>query len=201
MKKEVIILILLISITQISAADDQGTVIVDIPVTTDCTLDLKEGWNLFSFCSNLNNPDLLTVLNQIDGKYDFVMEWDSITQDFKIYSTKATQKPFTVFNDDFSYFIYMTEDASLDISGEDVLSEERNLIAGWNTPAYQYKFSTFITDIISEIMNEFVFLMKWNTANQEFDIYSEKSTIHPFDEIFPGEGRFIYLENSGTITT
>jgi len=204
MKKEVIILIFLISITQISAANQEGFIVVNVRGTNeppnDCKLDFKEGWNLFSFCSNLNNPNLVGVLSQIDGKYRYVMKWDSSSQSFEIYSPKATQKPFTKFNDNFSYFIYMFEEASLDILGEDAINEERNLIEGWNTPSYQYKFSTLINDIIKDVINNFRYLMKWNATNQEFAIYSKKSMNNPFNEIFPKEGRFIYMENPDTIT-
>lgn len=204
MKKEVMILLFLISIMQVSAVNQQGSIIVNIPegdggAIGDCKLDFKEGWNLFSFCSNLNNPNLIDVLSQIDGKYRYVMKWDSSSQSFDIYSPKATQKPFTVLDNNSSYFIYMFENASLDILGQDVINEERNLIEGWNTPAYQYKFSTLIDDIFKDVIDNFRFLMKWNTTNQEFAIYSKRSQVNPFNEIFKGEGRFIYMENPDTI--
>ena len=93
----------------------------------------------------------------------------------------------------------MFEKTSLNISGEDAVNETRYLIEGWTTPAYQYKFSTLIEDVIKDVIDNFRYLMKWNATNQEFAIYSKKSENNPFDKIFLGEGRFIYMENPDTI--
>ena len=167
--------------------------------TTEIYYDFEEGWNLFSFCSNLGNPNLVDVLSSIDGKYRYVMRWNLTDQSFNIYSPKAIQKPFDDFDDNSSYFIYMFEEASLNVVGQEAVTEERNLVEGWNTPAYQYRFPTLITTMISGIINNFRYIMKWDTASQEFIIYSKRSENKPFNEIFPGEGRFIYMEDKGTI--
>lgn len=199
MKKEVIVLIFLISIMQVNAAGQEGTITVGI-LSDECRLDFKQGWNLFSLCSNLNDPDLTKVLSPINGKYRYIMEWDKVDQSFEIYSPRALAKPFTNLNDNLSYFIYMYEPASLKVLGPDPGTETRNLIIGWDTPAYQYRISTTITVMIRDVINNFRYLMKWDATNQEFNIYSKRSVNNPFNDIFPGEGRFIYMENQDTIT-
>ena len=118
MKKEVIIFIILFFIMLVNAADQQGTIVVNV-LESECKLDFKQGWNLFSFCSNLNNPNLVNVLSQIDGKYRYIMKWNINEQSFNIYSPKAMQNPFVNFDDNSSYFIYMYEVASLDVSGQE----------------------------------------------------------------------------------
>lgn len=198
MKKVGVILIVLI-IPLITAADQQGTIVVDVVGESDCSINLKQGWNLFSFCANLDDNNLQTVLLALQDRYRYVMGWDLTEQSFDIYSPRASQNPFTTFNDDKSYFIYMYEDATLIIHGTEAPIEQRNLIEGWDTPSYQYRFSTTITDIFQDVLINFRYLMKWDNVNQEFQIYSKRSSDNPFSQINPTEGRFVYMEAPSTI--
>jgi hypothetical protein len=196
MKKRAVLLILFacITLSSINAAD-QGTIQLTILASDDCTLDFKEGWNLFSFCSELTNPDLINILSPIIGKYLFVMEWDDITKEFNIYSTQSTDiPPFDIFNDDKSYFIYVTENLTLDVLGSESSSgETRDLIYGWSAPSYPYRQGISISTLTQGIEDDILFIMKWNEINKLFDIYSFLSTdTPPFTHLEKGEGMFIY---------
>lgn len=194
MKKLVtILLILLIPVVQ--AADDRGTITVTIQ-EGNCILNFKQGWNLFSFCSELQNTNLLNIFSSIEGKYRYVMKWNLTKQEFDIYSPRAIEKPFSTLDDNESYFIYALEPIKLDVPGVQAGAETRNLVRGWSTPSYPYRFTTLITNMIIEIQENLRYLMKWNTINQEFDIYSKRAIIKPFYDINIGEGQFIYMENS-----
>ena len=180
------------------ATADTGQIEVNI-FQEDCIIDFQEGWNLFSFCKNLNDNNLANVLSSISDKYRYVMVWDETQQSFEIYSPRASQNPFTTFNDNYSYFIYMYEQVTLDISGSIPPTEQRNLPEGWTTPAYQYDFSTAVADIFQNTWVNFRYIMKWDNINQEFQIYSKSSSNNPFTQINSKEGRFIYMYDSSTI--
>jgi len=197
MKKMCIIIFILITISSINA-DNQGAIIVNI-AGDDCVLDFLEGWNLFSFCKNLNNNDLNQILSPIQGKYRYIMKWNLTTQSFEIYSPQATQNPFTILDDNVSFFIYMYEPALLEIPGQNPSIEKRYLIEGWNTPAYQYSFSTTITNMFQGITDKLRYIMKWNSRNQEFEIYSPQAASNPFNQINKKEGRFIYMKEPSSI--
>ena len=205
MKKRVeFVLLILIIISLVSPlinASNQGMIIVNVVegVGGDCILEFVEGWNLFSFCKNLKNNNILEVLSPIKDKYRYIMQWDLTTQSFEIYSPQASQNPFVILDDNMSFFIYMYEPVTLNVLGLDPSIENKDLIKGWNTPAYQYDFSTTIDNIFQGILSNLRYIMKWNAVNQEFEIYSPQSTSNPFNQINPKEGRFIYIKDIETI--
>jgi len=183
----------------VKAADQEGIVNVNVIAPGNCTLNFKQGWNLFSFCSELQDINLLNILSSIQGRYRYIMKWNTTSQEFDIYSPIAIQKPFTTFDDNESYFIYMYEDKNLNVEGDEAGPEYRNLVTGWSTPSYPYRFTTTISNLISGIIQNFRYLMKWNPTNQEFDIYSKQALIKPFNEINIGEGQFIYVYSNTTL--
>lgn len=196
-----IFLILFLGILKtISASNDQGMIVVNILETGDeCTLNLKEGWNLFSFCSKLQEINLQNIFAPIEGKYRYIMKWNVPNQEFDIYSAEASEKPFTILNDNESYFIYMYEPDDLNIFGPEAGSETRNLTQGWTTPSYPYRISRIIETMYSSIMSDLRYIMKWNTNNQEFDIYSKEASEKLFHELNQGEGQFIYMFDNLTL--
>ena len=198
----IIFLVLIVNSGFAIGADNQGGVFVTFADSGDCVLSFSEGWNLFSFCSELNgNEELVTLLSPLEGRYRYVMVWDKVTQVFEIYSPRGNDaQPFDVFDDDKSYFIYMEEPAVLEIDGSESGLESRDLVEGWNSPSYPYRSALFIEDLIGSFRNDFRYLMKWSAVRQEFDIYSlGRSDAQPFIFIDKGEGQFIYLRNPNTL--
>lgn len=194
MKKLVIIFaFLMLNIAISSSQENQGQITVNIIDTSQCNLDFKPGWNLFSFCSELTETDLLTVFSEINGKYRYIMQWDKTTQAFDIYSPRSLVKPFSDLDDNESYFIYMLEPYSFKPEGIEAGAESRLLVEGWSTPSYPYRFPTLIETMILSIKPDLRYIMKWNTNNQAFDIYSPRALIQPFYDIKMGEGQFIYM--------
>ena len=124
-KKLVFILIFVLVFLKTIEADDQGEIKVNIIDTNSCNLNFKQGWNLFSFCSKLQETEIQNVLQTISGKYRYIMQWNPINQEFDIYSSQSNQNPFSKFNDEKSYFIYMLEDISLNIPGQEAETETR----------------------------------------------------------------------------
>ena len=122
------------------------------------------------------------------------MEWDTSTQEFKIYSPRAEIPQFTEFNDDKSYFIYVTEDTDLIIEGSEPDPETRNLVEGWNSPSYPYRNTISLFTTTTSIETNLRYIMKWDNILQLFKIYSPKSVEpSPFSQLSQGEGMFINM--------
>ena len=190
--------VFLISISFIGA-DEKGVIQVNVLDSSECILNFVEGWNFFSFCQNLQDPDLEDVFSAISGDYRYIMKWSQQNQEFEIYSPRSAEKPFAAVNDNESYFIYMNKPATIKITGTPALSESRDLIEGWNAPSYQYFKLMPIETMTSTISSDFRYIMKWSQQNQEFEIYSPRSAEKPFTDINPTEGQFIYMNKPNTL--
>ena len=107
-KKVVIIFfVLIVNLGFVMGADNQGGIWVTFDEPGDCVLSFSRGWNLFSFCSELEgNEGLAALLSPLEGKYRYVMAWDKVRQAFDVYSPRGNDaQPFDAFDDDKSYFI------------------------------------------------------------------------------------------------
>jgi hypothetical protein len=191
MKKTFIFMFCIILLIKLTSAVNQGTLEISI-VGDKCMLNFAKGWNFFSFCKNLEDNNPSVVFSSVENKYRYVMRWNPLKQEFDIYSPKSLNNPIPDLNDDESYFIYFYNPDSLEVHGSSVISESKSLESGWNAPAYQMDFSTPISLLTEPIEEDYRYVMKWNSLEQEFDIYSPKSMNNPFDSISQSEGLFIY---------
>jgi len=175
----------------------QATATISFRIVSPCTVHLEEGWNLVSFCANLTNKSIDNNLAEINNSYRYILEWNESRQEFDIYSPLASEKPFTMFNENKSYFIYFTNGKyDLDIIGELYNDTNISLIFGWNVPFFPYEFSANITKYLNILEGSFRYLMKWNTTTQKFMIYSPLAAERPFEFINMGEGQFLYINNT-----
>lgn len=155
-------------------------------------INLSSGWNFISLYSIPNNYSIERVLNPIDGYYDYLQEWDSSTQDFKIWSKYGLQQ-FSEFNQNKSYFIHLTSNNSLDINGNCFENLTLNLSVGWETPSYIYNYSANVSG--SQFKNiTFDYMQKWNSSGQEFLAYSPIAVSNPFSDVQASEGYFILTQ-------
>lgn len=159
-------------------------------VTANFSIHLYRGWNFISIPVILQNRDIGHVLRNLGGKYEYLLEWDNIIQEFKIYSVKGTRE-FDEFDSDKSYFIYMNQEADLLIEGNLYGSVDIWLNKGWNSPIYPYNFTQIITNGKYYNIN-FEYKLGWNTLRQEFDVHSAKSS-GAESSIKIGEGLMLYI--------
>jgi len=164
-----------------------------------CNVSLHQYWNLLSFCAL---PENMSVENLTDTlNYRFIMRWNESSQGFDVYSPQQSVKPFTEFNLNESYFIYMYEDSSLFVNGNETENISIGLSEFWNNPSYPYDFNGTVDKVIYYVNDTYRFLMKWNTTGQEFMVYSPQQEVKPFDNITVGEGILINLNAPTAILT
>jgi len=157
---------------------------------------LPEGWNFISFNVEPVDKSITSVLAPIEGKYSYLLEWDSENQEFRVWSEEGT-KEFTKFNMNKSYFIFLKEDAIMNLSGSRFGNFNLTLLTGWEAPNYPYEYNASVSGNTFYNIN-FSYMMIWDVASQEFKIYSIYSSNPEFNKISAGEGYFIHTEG-GTL--
>lgn len=163
---------------------------------TNQTVIFSEGWNLISFNAEPADKSITNVLAPIDGYYTYILEWNSSSQEFNIWS-KTGAKEFTEFNMNKSYFIFLEQAANVDVTGARFGDFDIILLPGWESPNYPYEYNISISGSTFYNIN-FSYIMRWDIPSQEFKIYSVYSSSPEFTEIPAGEGYFIQTEG-GTI--
>jgi len=179
-------------------ASDSGTVSFTImPPSFACNMTLKQGWNLISLCAEPSNNSIASVLSSID--YRYVLQWNQTGQSFDVYSPQSSGNKFTTFDNNQSYFVYISSagDSSFGVLGDEFDDKNVSMIYGWNTPTYPYQFSSNITKYLDSIANKYRYLMKWNASEQLFMIYSPRQSEPLFTTIYMGEGQFINVNDAG----
>jgi len=180
-------------------ATSSGTVTVGI--LSFCNIDLVQGWNFISICANTQNKSIKSILDSIDGQYDYVLEWDNALQDFSLYSVYASENPFNEMNENKSYFVYFNPPSgNINVGGNEYDDLNLTLEYKWNDPFYPYIFRANISKYLSTIDPQYEYVLKWNTSIQDFSLYSVYASENPFYFIDMGEGQFISIKNiSGAV--
>lgn len=191
-----ILLLLLVDIGWFTGKAISGNIGLTILGADLQQFDLLKGWNFISFDVQLSDYDIQTALTPIDGYYDYIQEWDSTTQDFKVWS-KLGQKDFTTFNVNKSYFIYVNQNIHFNRTGRFFHNWTITLLPGWETPDYVLIDSSNVSGNSFKGI-AFDYMQKWNASNQDFLVYSPLSASNSFDRINQGEGYFIRT-NGGDI--
>ncbi|MBD3263145.1 hypothetical protein GF374_02070 [Candidatus Woesearchaeota archaeon] len=172
-----------------------GTVGIQILPYSICQVDMDQYWNFISLCSNASNKSISSILSGIN--YRYVMQWNRTSQEWSIYSPKAASNPFDKFTANNSYFIYLKDSNDTLLCTGDLLNDTNiSLTQYWNAPSWPYNFSTSIDNQSASVNTTFRYEMKWNTSAQEWNIYSPKAASNPFNSIFIGEGKIMYISNA-----
>ena len=177
----------------------QGNVSFTILSADVCDIDLSQGWNLISICSNVTNTSIFSVFDKTQGNIRFVLDWEESQQRFRVFSPLQMNPPFTTFNLSKSYFVYYdnatntTEDVQQNPRGDINLS----LVQSYNTPVYPYEFATNISLYLGPIANKTNFVLLWNASAQEFVVFSPLAADPPVKTIDKGDGQFILVSAVG----
>jgi len=174
----------------------QGTASLTI-LESGCNLHMLNKWNMVGLCANVTNTSIKSVLNPINGSYDYLLEWNETSQQFMVYSSKSSANTFNDFQKNKSYFIYINQPAeNLHIPGNEYGDINLSLAEKWNVPFYPYIFDGNISIYLATLSNNYDYMMKWSNVDQAFYIFARMSTSHPFDYIYGGEGQMIHITNA-----
>jgi len=164
-----------------------------------CSFDLVPNWNFISICADPYNSAVTSMTSDFSGKYQYILRWNDTLQAYEVYSIYAIYKPFINFNNNESYFIYMTDSAEWDINGKLRGDLALPLINQWNAPGYPYELTGNVSRYLFTIDGQYEYMMKWNATTQSYSLWSIYAIYKPFNQIFKGEGQFIYVNDTSAL--
>ena len=163
------------------------------------TLNLYTGWNLISLPLMPEDTSITSLLSPISGNYSIVWEYNaSDTSDhWKKYD------PGVPFENDLinmepgkGYWILMTSDNTLSISGTVPESTDIILKTGWNLIGYNFLDSQPIAEALSSINGNYSIVLAYN-ASDTADHWKKYDPSVPFENdltiVEPGKGYWIMM--------
>jgi hypothetical protein len=164
-----------------------------------CSFDLLPEWNLISICANPYNASVTDMTSEFSGKYEYVLRWNDTIQAYEVYSIYAIYKPFIDFNNNESYFIYMNDNATWNVRGALRNDINMSLANKWNAPAYPYELTGNVSRYLETIDGQYEYMLKWDEPTQSYSLWSVYAIYKPFNQIFKGEGQFIFVNDTSAL--
>jgi hypothetical protein len=171
----------------------------------DVTIGLSASgaaWNLISIPVQTDNVSIGYLTSTIAGNFEAIYAWNAQTQQYIGYDPAYPQysalRNMTV---DKGYFVKMTANDNLTLTGTLPPSTGIDLVLGWNLIGYPSATGRPVGTALSDISGNYEAVYAWNPSSQQFIGY---------DPIFPqysnlqnmtyGRGYFVKATSTGTIT-
>jgi hypothetical protein len=171
----------------VSADTTDGT----LTVVEQIEIDLRQGWNLFSICLQVEDNSLSAVLDQVDGLYESVWTLGS----WKQYFPDDPNFPggLDVIMPEEGYWIDMEADHTLTITGIRLANTTIWLEQGWNLVGYKHPK-------VKNVEDAQLFTPGDNTAIYTYEEgvwkkyhAGDPSSLNDLDQFKPGNGYYIYV--------
>jgi len=163
------------------------------------SIDLYNGWNLISLPLMPDDSNVNSVLSPISGNYSIVWAYNaSDTSDHwkKYDSTTPFGNDLISMEPGKGYWIMMTSDDTLPISGTMPASTDIELWSGWNLIGYNSLNPQTITDALSSIDGNYSIIWAYN-ASDLTDHWKKYDPNTPFGNdlanMEPGKGYWIMM--------
>ena len=162
-------------------------------------LHLYPGWNLFSIYPDVANTDLLSVLAPIEGLYEVVLSYDTVSGGWKRYIIHEG----TEFINDLhtleprkGYWINMSisEEVIITITGEEIPDGTVQLSTGWNLIGYTSSEDTPLENI--PFSRDYISIWTYDSAGGIWLQYvaGNPGGTNNLTQLDPGRGYWIHVE-------
>jgi len=182
------------------------TIIVSESNTSQVSIPLYEGWNLVSF--NLVPPSsaVADVLSSIEANYSLVYAWDPDALDEHWLKYDPSAEPYandlTTLDHTMGFWINMTFDDTLVISGTQPESTDILLSAGWNLVGYPAVDPQALPSALENNgVSDYIMVMAHQRPDSEpWKIYDPSAPAYANDllEMTPGWGYWIEANTEST---
>jgi len=169
------------------------------------TLDLYTGWNLISLPLMPEDTSITSLLSSINGNYSIVWAYNaSDTADhWKKYDPAAPfENDLTNMMSGEGYWIMMTTDDTLNISGTVPEATDIELKSGWNLIGYNSLNPQPITNALSSINGNYSIIWAYN-ASDAVDHWKKYDPNAPFgndlETMSPGYGYWIMMNSDDVL--
>ena len=158
-------------------------------------LTLTVGWNMISLPLAPSDTSIDNVLSSIAGKYNGVWAYN---ETWKIYDPDSPSSDLSTMEAGKGYWIYMTEEASLTITGS-IPSSSITLKSGWNLVGYNSLRSEEVTEALSSIDDKYTSVWVYKNGSW-MKHYSDNSALSDLTTMEPGYGYWIKMTEDATLT-
>jgi len=158
--------------------------------------ELVEGWNLISLPLTADDMTVSSVFSSVAGKYDALYSYDATTHSWVALGDDDTLE------NGVGYFIHMTESGTWTYQGSAYTTMNISLEPGLNMVGW-LNCSKPIDDALSSIEGNYRYVARWNSTAHKFEVYvpGAPSEFNDFNTMERGEGYFISMKTSDTLTT
>jgi len=157
-------------------------------ITKAVSVNLYQGWNLFSMPYEPENSSIETVLDSIMEQVKSVWSYDN-NRWYMYYPQQPGFNDLFEIHSGKGYWIYMSEDASLCSSAQTI--SEISFVKGWNLFGISGKSELLISDALTSIEEKYISL--WVYINGEWDVFDPENPgfTNSLTTIKPGLGYWI----------
>jgi hypothetical protein len=164
------------------------------------TKNLRSGWNLISIPVNMTNRTIENATSSIAGKFTMIKAYDAATANWSTYDPAHPE--LSGFHDilpEKGYWINMTEDATLNVTGMDMASTQIPVFAGWNMIGYPTFAVQNVSPALSSVLGNYTLVRTYDPVAG----WMTYDPVHPeFSDLFqlsPGYGYWIDMTVAETI--
>ncbi|MBD3185135.1 PKD domain-containing protein [Candidatus Poribacteria bacterium] len=181
---------------------------VDVYIGTDpsyvqqMTFELAEGWNLISFFAQSADKSLEAVLESIDGNYEAIWGYDSLSGEWQIYDPDNPPFLNTLWEIEIGkgYWIKMKTSDTLIVHGVK-FSSPISLEAGWNLVGHNSENNLDLESFINLLGEIFVSIWTYDPYEKKWVGYSSgwPDFLERLEYLSPGKGYLLKVSASGVL--
>jgi hypothetical protein len=160
-------------------SNNASNVAVEAPVVLSgskyiATLNLYEGWNLFSTPIVLEDPNASRLFSNVD--YDIIYSWDA-SSGVWLYQTPERAGNLAAIEIDRGYWIHMLKNATIVLNGRAVVSDRNvSLVSGWNLVGYSGYYSVPLSTALGNV--DCLYIYSWNATQALASSYGVGWSFH-----------------------
>lgn len=168
----------------------------------EISIPLKEGWNLISVPVEIDNRSIGELLGSINGKYTKIATWNSSKQKYEYYYPKNdSPNDFNRLTNSQGYWIYITEDCTLKLSGSVITDQNIQLKKGWNLIGFNLSTSEKISTTLNVTPSDGINIIWCYGAEEGWKFYDPWNRWNSEVSMFiPGTGMFVYADKDCTLS-
>jgi len=149
-----------------NGAESNWSLPIGITIASLFTANLYTGWNFVTIpCEN--NYTASSLYNSIQG-CNLILKWNNSKNDFDVY-TPGSPNNFVIENG-IGYFISVSNNTILSVTGMPIQSVNITLLVGWNSLGWFNPTQTNASNIYNNIAGCNI-VLRWNNSKDDFDVY------------------------------
>jgi enterochelin esterase-like enzyme len=162
------------------------------------TLNLKKGWNLLGIPLTLANPDIGKTIKPIETTVVAIFSYDSTSGTYKTYTPQSSTNDFNVFESGKGYWAYLTQDASLPISGT-IKPFKHSFTKGWNLFGYYGDKKVTIEEYFGSLLSKIEGIHSFEPVTGTYKSYIPGQP-NQIDFLEPGRAYWISFKENADFT-